>query len=68
VQTDINLSQGLSIGTYPVTAFFNINNLFNVTGGYYQASSSNPGLIYPAAPFADQIGRYFSIGLRFGHF
>lgn len=68
VQTDLNLSQGLSIGNYPVTVFFNINNLFNVTGGYYEASSSNPGLIYPAAPFADQIGRYFSIGLRFGHF
>lgn len=40
---------------------------FDVTGGYYQASSSNPGLIYPAAPFADQIGRYVSVGLRFGH-
>jgi hypothetical protein len=42
VQTDLNLSQGLSIGTYPVTAFFNINNLFNVTGGYYRGQLLQP--------------------------
>lgn len=66
VQTDLNLSQGFTVRNVPVTAFFNVNNLFNVTGGLYEASSSNPGLIYPAAPFADQIGRYFTLGLRFG--
>lgn len=55
------------MGDVSMTAFANVNNVFNVHGGYYQASSSNPGLIYPAAPFADQIGRYFTLGLRFEH-
>lgn len=68
VQTDFNLSHGFKVKDVPVTAFVNVNNVFNVHGGYYQASSSNPGLIYPAAPFADQIGRYFTLGLRFGAF
>jgi outer membrane receptor protein involved in Fe transport len=67
IQTDFNLSHGFTMGDVPMTAFANVNNVFNVHGGYYQASSSNPGLIYPAAPFADQIGRYFTLGLRFEH-
>jgi hypothetical protein len=41
VQTDQPVA-GLSIGTYPVTAFFNINNLFNVTGGYYRPVPPTP--------------------------
>jgi hypothetical protein len=68
IQTDLSLSQGFSVRNMPVTAFLNINNLFNVSSGLYEASSSNPGLIYPAAPFSDQIGRYFTLGLRFGRF
>jgi hypothetical protein len=49
-----------------MSAFLNVNNAFNVHGGLYEASSSNPGLIYPAAPFADEIGRYFTFGIRVG--
>jgi outer membrane receptor protein involved in Fe transport len=65
VQTDFNLSQDFSVRDVPVTLFANVNNVFNVHGGLYEPSSSNPGLIYPAAPFVDQIGRYFTVGLRF---
>lgn len=64
VQTDIDLSYDFDIGGKAVTGFVNVNNLFNVHGGLYQTSASNPGLLYPAAPFADQIGRYFRVGLK----
>ncbi len=64
IQTDVNLSYDFSAWGNPLTSFLNINNLFNAHGGLYEASSSNPGLIYPAAPFADEIGRYFTVGLR----
>jgi outer membrane receptor protein involved in Fe transport len=64
IQTDVNLSYDFSAWNNPLTGFLNINNLFNAHGGLYEASSSNPGLIYPAAPFADEIGRYFTVGVR----
>ena len=66
IQTDFNLSYSFKVHKRPFSAFFNVNNAFNVHGGLYEASSSNPGLIYPAAPFADQIGRYFTFGVRMG--
>jgi len=65
VQADLDLSYDFAIKDETLTAFLNVNNLTNAHGGLYQASSSNPGLIYPAAPFADEIGRYFTVGLRF---
>jgi outer membrane receptor protein involved in Fe transport len=65
-QTDFNLAYDFPLGSHTATAFLNVNNAFNVHGGLYEASSSNPGLIYPAAPFADQIGRYFTFGIRIG--
>ncbi|HEU0096044.1 MAG TPA: TonB-dependent receptor, partial [Rhizomicrobium sp.] len=64
LQTDVDLSYDFVTEGQPLTGFLNINNLFNAHGGQYEASSSNPGLIYPAAPFADEIGRYFTVGLR----
>jgi len=66
VQTDFNIGYDFKARGYPLSVFLNINNAFNVHGGLYEASSSNPGLIYPAAPFADEIGRYFTFGVRFG--
>jgi len=66
VQTDFNLAYTLTVRNNPLSLFVNVNNAFNVHGGLYEASSSNPGLIYPAAPFADEIGRYFTFGVRVG--
>jgi len=65
VQTDLDLSYDFKARGQSFTAFLNVNNLTNAHGGLYEASSSNPGLIYPAAPFADEIGRYFTVGLKF---
>jgi outer membrane receptor protein involved in Fe transport len=66
VQTDFNLAYTFNVRNNPLSVFLNVNNAFNVHGGLYEASSSNPGLIYPAAPFADEIGRYFTFGVRVG--
>lgn len=66
LQTDFNLAYNFTLRHHAMSAFLNVNNAFNVHGGLYEASSSNPGLIYPAAPFADEIGRYFTFGIRVG--
>jgi outer membrane receptor protein involved in Fe transport len=63
-QTDINLGYDFDRGGQGVSAFINVNNLFNAHGGLYATSASNPGLLYPATPFADQIGRYVRVGFK----
>lgn len=65
VQTDLHLSYDFEADDVPLTAYMNVNNLFNTTGGAYQTFTNNPGMQYPSAPFYDAIGRYFSLGLRF---
>ncbi len=64
-QVDANLTYDFKVSGYAATGFVNVNNLFNAHGGLYEASAANPGLIYPAAPFADEIGRYVTVGVRF---
>src|SRR3569833_2094350 len=63
--TDINLEYRVNAFGVPLTAFANINNLFNQFGGNCCAFTNNPGMQYPVASFTDRIGRYFTLGLRF---
>lgn len=66
-QTDINLAYDLKPERGAMTAFLNISNLFNTTGDLQQhfGYSGSPGLKYPALPYADVVGRYFTAGVRF---
>ncbi len=65
LQTDLNFSYDTQVGDLPVTPYLNISNLFNTTGGLSNIPVGIPGLFYPTAPYADVVGRYFTLGVRF---
>ena len=66
-QTDVNFAYDLKVANGTMTAYLNVNNLFNTTGDLQQdvGYSGSPGLRYPALPYADVVGRYFAAGVRF---
>ncbi|MBU3077605.1 TonB-dependent receptor domain-containing protein [Sphingomonas quercus] len=66
-QTDVNLAYDFKVGGGSVTAFLNVNNLFNAKGGIFQdpGYTGSIGLRYPTVNYADIIGRYFTGGIRF---
>jgi outer membrane receptor protein involved in Fe transport len=64
-QTDVNFSYDFSDTGTPVTAFLNVNNLFDQQGQDIGGYTSVIGMFYPVAPYADVIGRYFTAGVRF---
>jgi len=63
--TGLAMTYDLKVEEQPVTAFLNINNLFDnhgpITGGF----QGSPGFLYPTPTYADIIGRYFTLGVRF---
>jgi outer membrane receptor protein involved in Fe transport len=64
-QTDIDVSYNFVAADTPITGFLNIANLFNAQGGIVNQPVALPGLRYPTTPYADVVGRYFTIGVRF---
>ena len=62
--TALALSYDLKVENQPVTAFLNVNNLFNVYGPITGGFGGNPGMLYPTPTYADVIGRYFTVGFR----
>jgi outer membrane receptor protein involved in Fe transport len=63
--TGLAMTYDLKVEQQPITAFLNINNLFDnhgpITGGF----QGSPGFLYPTPTYADIIGRYFTLGVRF---
>jgi len=63
--TALAVTYDLKVEQQPITAFLNINNLFDnhgpITGGF----QGSPGFLYPTPTYADIIGRYFTVGVRF---
>jgi hypothetical protein len=59
------MTYDLKVENQPITTFLNINNLFDnhgpITGGF----QGSPGFLYPTPTYADIIGRYFTLGVRF---
>jgi outer membrane receptor protein involved in Fe transport len=66
-QTDLNLSYEVPLPRQPLQVFFNVTNLFNAKGGIFQdpGYTGSIGLRYPTVSYADVIGRYFTLGVRF---
>jgi iron complex outermembrane recepter protein len=66
-QTDLNLSYQVPLPNEPLQVFFNVSNLFNAKGGIFQdpGYTGSIGLRYPTVSYADVIGRYFTLGVRF---
>jgi outer membrane receptor for Fe3+-dicitrate len=67
-QTDLSVAYDFGADGQQMTAFLAIDNLFNEQGGLYQVPgyTGSPGMNYPVGPRADLIGRYFTLGVRFG--
>lgn len=66
-QSDVNLSYDFGVGDGKATAFLNVSNLFNAKGGIFQDSgyTGSIGLRYPTVNYADIVGRYYTVGVRF---
>jgi iron complex outermembrane receptor protein len=64
--TGLAMTYDFKVEDQPITGFLNINNLFNnpgpVVGGF---GGGSPGFLYPTPTYADIIGRYFTLGVRF---
>jgi outer membrane receptor protein involved in Fe transport len=45
-------------------AFLNVSNVFNARVPLFPSNSGIPGLFYPTLPFYDDMGRFFTAGVR----
>jgi iron complex outermembrane receptor protein len=63
--TGLAMTYDLKVEEQPVTLFLNINNLFDNNGPITGGFQGSPGFLYPTPTYADIIGRYFTLGVRF---
>jgi outer membrane receptor protein involved in Fe transport len=63
--TGLAMTYDFNFEEQPITAFLNINNLFNNNGPITGGFQGSPGFLYPTPTYADIIGRYFTLGVRF---
>jgi outer membrane receptor protein involved in Fe transport len=63
--TGLAMTYDLKVEQQPVTVFLNINNLFDNNGPITGGFQGSPGFLYPTPTYADIIGRYFTLGVRF---
>lgn len=63
--TNLAMTYDFKYEDQPITGFLNINNLFNVYGPITGGFNGSPGMLYPTPTYADIIGRYFTVGVRF---
>jgi iron complex outermembrane receptor protein len=65
-QTDVNFQYDFVTEDLPLTGFLTVENVFNAQSGIDQTPgyTGSPGMNYPSAPWADILGRRFTVGLR----
>ena len=62
---DVTLSEGFDLWGGHSMAYLSINNIANTRAPLYTAGTAGlPGLFYPTAGFHDDMGRYFTIGIK----
>jgi outer membrane receptor protein involved in Fe transport len=44
--------------------FLTVNNVRNTRAPLFGSDSGLPGLFYPTLPFYDDMGRYYTLGIR----
>ena len=54
----------LKMVSAPSHAAVTVNNITNTRAPLYPSNSGIPGLFYPTLPFYDDMGRYYTIGIR----
>jgi len=45
-------------------AFLTVNNVFNARAPLFPSNSGIPGLFYPTLPFHDDMGRFYTVGVK----
>jgi outer membrane receptor protein involved in Fe transport len=65
-QTDLSIAYDFRVGEMPMTGFLHVANLLDQKPGIFQVPNytGSPGMNYPIVPYADVIGRYFTLGAR----
>jgi len=61
---DVTVSKGFEFGASDVEAFLTVNNVLNERAPLFPSNSGLPGLFYPTLGFYDDMGRYFTTGVR----
>jgi iron complex outermembrane receptor protein len=62
--TGVSMTKDFVVEDQPITAFLNVNNLFDNNGPIVGGFNGSPGMLYPTPTYADIIGRYFTLGIR----
>ena len=65
VDTFDHMTAMFKVEQQPITGFLHINNLFDNNGPITGGFNGSPGMLYPTPTYADVIGRYFTLGVRF---
>ena len=61
---DVTLDKRLHIGGFNGSIFLTINNVADTRAPLFPSNSGIPGLFYPTLGFYDDMGRYFTMGIR----
>jgi outer membrane receptor protein involved in Fe transport len=61
---DVTLGKNFEVSGGNVEAFLTVNNLLDKRAPLYPSNSGLPGLFYPTLGFYDDMGRYFTLGVR----
>src|SRR5688572_2254187 len=61
---DITIAKDFEFGDSNVQAFLTVNNVLDERAPLFPSNSGLPGLFYPTLGFYDDMGRYFTTGVR----
>jgi iron complex outermembrane receptor protein len=61
---DVTIDRKFDLWGGNTDLYFTVNNIGNTRAPLWPTNASNPGLFYPTRPYHDDMGRYFTIGLR----
>ena len=61
---DITISKEFEISDGKLGAFLTVNNVLDERAPLAPSNSGLPGLFYPTLPFYDDMGRYYTAGVR----
>jgi iron complex outermembrane recepter protein len=61
---DTTISKDFEVSGGNMEAFLTVNNLLNEHAPLYPSNSNLPGLFYPTLPFYDDMGRFYTAGIK----
>jgi outer membrane receptor protein involved in Fe transport len=61
---DVTVAKQFEFGNGSIDAFLTVNNVLNERAPLFPSNSGLPGLFYPTLGFYDDMGRFFTTGVR----